>query len=134
MLGTRWPRRQRGPDMRGPMGALESVARHGGFTDVLPRGTEADGHVTIEAAGEYRQSWLLTGRTYGDAAFLGSLADAQRAALAAIGPALPGEGRVRGARRARAPDGATAGHLVEPGRLREPGRAAPDLARRPRGR
>jgi Xaa-Pro aminopeptidase len=77
-----------GLDMRDRMGALESVARHGGFTDVLLRGTEADGHVTIETAGEYRQSWLLTGRTYGDAVFLGSLADAQRAALAAIAPGV----------------------------------------------
>ena len=99
----------RGLDMRGRMGALESVARHGGFTDVLPRGTEADGHVTIEAAGEYRQSWLLTGRTYGDAAFLGSLADAQRAALAAIGPGVAWSKVEAAALAALAlPDGATA--------------------------
>ena len=98
-----------GLDMRGRMGALESVARHGGFTDVLPRGTEADGHVTIEAAGEYRQSWLLTGRTYGDAAFLGSLADAQRAALAAIGPGVAWSKVEAAALAALAlPDGATA--------------------------
>ena len=95
--------------MRGRMGALEAVARHGGFTDVLLRGTEADGHVTIETAGEYRQSWLLTGRTYGDAAFLGSLADAQRAALAAIAPGVAWS-RVEAAALAALalPDGATA--------------------------
>jgi Xaa-Pro aminopeptidase len=98
-----------GLDMRDRMGALESVARHGGFTDVLLRGTEADGHVTIETAGEYRQSWLLTGRTYGDAVFLGSLADAQRAALAAIAPGVAWS-RVEAAALAALalPDGATA--------------------------
>jgi Xaa-Pro aminopeptidase len=96
-----------GLDMRGRMGALESVARHGGFTDVLLRGTEADGHVTIEAAGEYRQSWLLTGRTYGDAALLGSLADAQCAALAAIAPGVAWS-KVEAAALAALPDGATA--------------------------
>jgi hypothetical protein len=98
-----------GLDMRGRMGAFESVARHGGFTDVLLRGTEADGHVTIETAGEYRQSWLLTGRTYGDAAFLGSLADAQRAALAAIAPGVAWSKVEAAALGALAlPDGATA--------------------------
>ncbi|HEX3513664.1 MAG TPA: aminopeptidase P family N-terminal domain-containing protein [Trebonia sp.] len=98
-----------GLDVRDRMGALESVARHGGFTDVLLRGTEADGHATIETAGEYRQSWLLTGRTYGDAAFLGSLADAQRAALAALAPGVAWP-RVEAAALAALalPDGATA--------------------------
>jgi hypothetical protein len=98
-----------GLDMRGRMGGLESVARHGGFTDVLLRGTEADGHVTIETAGEYRQSWLLTGRTYGDAAFRGALAAAQRAALAAIAPGVAWSKVEAAALAALAlPDGATA--------------------------
>ena len=75
-----------GLGMRERMGALEGIARHGGFADVLLRGSDSGGHVTVEAAGEHRHGWLLVGRTYGAEEWITALAEAESAALAAIRP------------------------------------------------
>jgi len=72
-----------GEDVRSRMGALESVARHGGFADVVLRGLETGERATIEVAAEYRHNWLLVGRSYGvheDAALI----EARNAALSAL--------------------------------------------------
>ncbi|MCL2780413.1 MAG: hypothetical protein FWD74_02785 [Actinomycetia bacterium] len=100
-----------GPDLRARMGALESTARHGGFTDLTLRGFGADGAETdgagadgaetdgagtggvdgagtvgtIEVAGQYRHSWLLAGRSYAARSVRDRLAAAQASALGALG-------------------------------------------------
>jgi len=77
-----------GLDARERVAILEGIARRGGFVDVLLRSTDEDGHVTVEAAGEYRHGWLLIGRTFGAEPWLPALVDAQRAALAAVRPGV----------------------------------------------
>lgn len=78
-----------GLDAMARMGALESVARHGGFADVLLRGTGDADRTTIEVAGQYRQGWLLAGRTSGDPERTRSLESARDAALAVLRPGVP---------------------------------------------
>lgn len=70
------------------LATIDRVARHGGFADVLVRGYEALGHVTIELAGEYRHNWLMAGRTLGEEPWLPALAAAQRALLDALRPGM----------------------------------------------
>jgi hypothetical protein len=78
-----------GMQMHERLAAIDRVARHGGFADVLVRGSEAAGHATVDIAGEYRHNWLLAGRTYGDDASLDALTAAQAAVLAALEPGTP---------------------------------------------
>lgn len=68
------------------LASIDRVARHGGFADVLVRGSEALGHGTIDVAGEYRHNWLMAGRTFGGEPWLPALAEAQRAVLDALRP------------------------------------------------
>ncbi len=73
---------------RDRIAAIEDIARRGGFADLLFRMADDDGHVTFEAAGQFRNGWLLIARNFGDEPWLPALAEAQRAALAAIRPGV----------------------------------------------
>jgi Xaa-Pro aminopeptidase len=73
-----------GLEARERVAALELTARRGGFADVLFRTADEAGHVTVEAAGEYRHGWLLIGRTFGAEAWLPTLVEAHHAALRAV--------------------------------------------------
>ena len=73
---------------RDRIAAIEDIARRGGFADLLFRMADDEGHVTFEAAGQYRNGWLLIARTFGDESWLPALADAQRAALGAVRPGV----------------------------------------------
>ena len=73
-----------GLDPRARVAALERTARGGGFADILFRNAENGGHVTVEAAGEYRHGWLLVGRTFGPEPWLEHLVHARDAALAVL--------------------------------------------------
>ncbi len=75
-----------GLTLRERVAAIDRVARHGGFADVLVRGDEAGAHLTVELAGEYRHNWLLAARSFGDEPWLPALAVVQRALLAALRP------------------------------------------------
>jgi Xaa-Pro aminopeptidase len=78
-----------GMRMHERLAAIDRVARHGGFADVLVRGSETAGHATIDLAGEYRHNWLLAARTFGDDASPDVLTAAQAAVLAALEPGTP---------------------------------------------
>ncbi|MEF2978465.1 aminopeptidase P family N-terminal domain-containing protein [Subtercola sp. YIM 133946] len=111
------------------LSTIDLVTRHGGFADALVRASDADGHSTIEVAGEYRHGWLLAGRTFGEAGWLTALNSAQKAALDTLrsGVSWPGaeaaalraldevpEGSVRSVRWISQADFATGGELVGP--------------------